>query len=171
MSTSGRTRQVSALGRVTDPRALDASTGPCGRVRVVIPEGWAREGAAIEVVVPSKVECGVCRGGGCDRCNRSGAHRLTGADTERTLELSLPPLEGDAVLLRVPQPFGASAELELLNVEVTKGETASSCCRLMRKDAALVPAGTETQASTTLRWLWLVALIAVLLVAALISRS
>jgi hypothetical protein len=165
---------VSELGRVTDPRALDASTGPCGRVRVVIPEGWAREGASIEVVLPSKVECGVCRGGGCDRCGRSGAHRLPAAEAERTLELSLPPLEGGAVLLRVPRPFGASAELELLNVEVTKGETASSCCRLMHANAALAAANggeIDTRATTTLRWLWLVALVAVLVVAALISRS
>lgn len=165
---------MNELGRVTDPRALDASTGACGRVRVVIPEGWAREGAAIEVLLPCKVECGVCRGGGCDRCGRSGAHRLPAAEAERTLELSLPPLDGDAVLLRVPRPFGASTELELLNVEVTKGEVASSCCRLMRANAALEPArgrAIDTQTSTTLRWLWLVALVAVLVVAAVISRS
>lgn len=162
---------MSELGRVTDPRALDASTGSCGRVRVVIPEGWAREGAAIEVVLPAKVECGVCRGGGCDRCGRSGAHRLPAGEAERTLELSLPPLTGDAILLRVPRPFGATAELELLNVEVTKGETASSCCRLMRADAGRSHAAVEPQASVALRWVWLVALVAVLVVAAWMARG
>ena len=161
---------MSELGRVTDPRALDASTGTCGRVRVVIPEGWARAGAAIEVVLPPKVECGVCRGGGCDRCGCSGAHRLPAGEAERTLELSLPPLAGDAVLLRVPHPFGAAAELELLNVEVAKGEIASSCCRLMRDHAALAPRASEPQASTALRWVWLVALVAVLIAAAWMAR-
>lgn len=161
---------MSELGRVTDPRALDASTGPCGRVRVVIPEGWAREGAAIEVVLPSKIECGVCRGGGCDRCGRSGAHRLPATEAERTLELSLPPLENDAVLLRVPHPFGPSVELELLNVEVSKGDTPSSCCRLMRAEAPLARAPVDAPADA-LRWLWLVALVAVLVIAALMARS
>ncbi|MBL8743233.1 MAG: hypothetical protein JNK04_19115, partial [Myxococcales bacterium] len=92
--------------------------------------------------------------------------------SERTLELSLPPLEGDAVLLRVPRPFGPAADLELLNVEVKKGDEASSCCRLMRESPALASRDAGSAPRTdAMRWLWLVALIAVLILAAVMARS
>jgi len=159
---------VNELGRVTDPRALDAATGPCGRVRVVIPEDWARTGAAIEVGLPARVECGVCRGGGCDRCGRSGAHRLPAEESERTLELSLPPLENDAVLLRVPNPFGADSDLQLLTVEVATGDAASSCCRLLTTSAPLTQERTASSATPTIAsWVWLLVLVSILVVAAL----
>jgi hypothetical protein len=159
---------VTELGRVTDPRALDAATGSCGRVRVVIPEGWARAGAAIEVVLPPRVECGVCRGGGCDRCGRSGAHRLPAQESERTLALSLPPLECGAVLLRVPNPFGSTADLELLTVEVATGEEASSCCRLMAAEAPEAqPLAANAGPTAMASWAWLLLLVSILVVAAL----
>jgi hypothetical protein len=91
---------------------------------------------------------------------------LTRRRSGRTLEPAA-ALAGDAVLLRVPP---ARQELELLNVEVAKGETASSCCRLMRDHAALAPRASEPQASTALRWVWLVALVAVLIAAAWMAR-
>jgi hypothetical protein len=107
---------VSALGRVLDPGAINALTGPSGRFEVRVPEAWA--GHAIQVVVPVRVECSRCDGGGCDACARSGAIKLDPAAARRVLIASLPSDIGSGVALRLVHPFGEEGPLEILILEL-----------------------------------------------------
>ena len=62
------------LGRLLDPDALDAKVKePRGRVSIVVPSAWLREGARLSLTLPQKLRCDLCDGGGCDPCARSGA--------------------------------------------------------------------------------------------------
>jgi hypothetical protein len=68
--------------RLLDPSALDKKTSPRGRLSIVVPTEWLREGARLEVELPTRVRCDLCDGGGCDACGRSGAYRVPeGAST------------------------------------------------------------------------------------------
>src|SRR3954470_9555242 len=96
-----------ALGRVLDPRALDEGTGPRGRVQITVPAAWLAAGCRIEILVPRRVPCARCDGGGCDACGKSGVLRAPDDEAERRLEITLPGTQNEAVALRLADPFGA----------------------------------------------------------------
>lgn len=103
--------------RLLDPAALDAkTTAPRGRVSIVVPQTWLREGSRLAVDVPKRVRCDLCDGGGCDACARSGAYVVE----PTTVEVTLPRVTDDALALRLTNAF-ADREPALLLVRVAAG--------------------------------------------------
>jgi hypothetical protein len=130
---------VRPVARVLDPDVLDAGTGPRGKLTIDVPETWLAEGAIIDVVVPKRVACARCDGGGCDGCTRSGAIRLAEDDTRRMLRLHLGASPAEGCLLRVAQPLGEDAGLEQLVIQVRRAAEASpSCQRVIQPEAAVL---------------------------------
>src|SRR5690242_3451348 len=80
----------SSLGRVVDPRALDASSGARARLRVGVPAAWLAEGGELELRVPARLACARCDGGGCDGCARSGALRAPEPASARVVRAYVP---------------------------------------------------------------------------------
>ncbi|MGZ3448549.1 MAG: hypothetical protein ACXVEF_03070 [Polyangiales bacterium] len=112
--------------RLLDPAALDKKRTPRGRLSIVVPTKWLREGARLEVDLPAKVRCDLCDGGGCDACGRSGAYR---APEERgPLAVTLPRVSDDVFALRLTNPFGEH-EPALLVVRVAGGVESSAGVR------------------------------------------
>jgi hypothetical protein len=126
----------SALGRVLDPRALDEGTGARGRLRFEVPAAWLDEGCRLDILVPRRVPCARCDGGGCDACGKSGVLRAPDAEAERRLEILLPEACGDAVALRLVDPFGAGL-VEQLILEIRVGDASPSVTRLVDPPAPL----------------------------------
>ena len=108
----------SSLGRVLDPSALDASTGPRARLRVDVPESWLAEGAELSLTVPARLSCARCDGGGCDGCARSGALRAPEQAEARVVRAQVPRIAESAVAIRITYPFGADHGIEQLLVEL-----------------------------------------------------
>jgi hypothetical protein len=104
--------------RLLDPAALDAKRSPRGRLSIVVPTGWLRDGARLEVTLPAKLRCDHCDGGGCDACDRSGAYRLP--DDRQPIAITLPRVTDDVLAVRVTNPFG-DREPALLIVRVAAG--------------------------------------------------
>lgn len=115
------------LGRVLDPQQVSASAGPIAKINVAMPAAWA--GSLIQLDVPLLLSCGACDGGGCDRCNRSGAVRRS--EPSSLVQLTLPAVLGEGVRVRLVRPFD-SEELEILLVDVVPCETPSPCCQQVR---------------------------------------
>jgi hypothetical protein len=113
------------LGRVLDPRALDASTGPRGAHAITIPPAWGRRGAELRVALPKRLTCARCDGGGCDGCGRSGALRGPDDARARAVLVTLPAGLGDEVALRVQRPFGADGGVSQLILRVRIGTPTS----------------------------------------------
>ena len=108
-----------ALGRLLDPDALDAKVKePRGRVSIVVPTAWLREGARLAVSLPQKLRCDLCDGGGCDVCARSGAYRLP--DERPPLAITLPRVTDDVLALRVQNPIAGELPT-LLVVRIAAG--------------------------------------------------
>ena len=120
------------LAQVTDVDALDAHDGTCARVTITVPSAWA--GATLAIVVPRRMSCERCGGGGCDSCDRSGA--LRAPDEARELRLTLPCPVGDGALIRVPAPF-ADPSIEQLIVELKIGELSAGVSRISPPTRAL----------------------------------
>ncbi|NUP14185.1 MAG: hypothetical protein HOW73_49760 [Polyangiaceae bacterium] len=115
---------MNRLAQVTDPEALARFDGSCAKLRIEVPPAWA--GADIEVNVPGKLACWHCDAGGCDRCGRSGAIRLS--TPGRTLPLRLPREPRDAAVIRLPHPFADEA-LGMLMLEIVAAGSPSPSCR------------------------------------------
>lgn len=112
-----------ALSRILDPSALDACDKPRGRLVIEVPAHFA--GAEIDIVLPPRVTCARCDGGGCDGCGRRGGHRLSGEPEARVVRVTLPlALEGGA-LLRIVRPLEGEAAIHQLLVEARLAENAS----------------------------------------------
>jgi hypothetical protein len=107
---------------------------------VSVPESWFVDGATIEVELPRNLTCAACDGGGCDRCERSGAVTLRGRkEPAEMVEVTIPrPLATEevpsskarVVILRIPERGGlpgASEELPRGNLllSVRSGADAS----------------------------------------------
>src|SRR4051812_35228880 len=114
--------------RLLDPAALDEKREPRGRASIVVPTEWLREGARLEVDLPSRLKCDLCDGGGCDACNRSGAYKL--ADDRAPLALTLPRVTDDHLALRVTNPL-ADATPALLVIRVAAGDSPSKGVRYL----------------------------------------
>jgi hypothetical protein len=93
------------LARILQDDALTGPRGPDGRHEIVVPDGWLLESAWIEVPLPRLLNCAACEGGGCDRCDRSGAVTTRPRKTpDEVVEVQLP---GQApAILRVPRRGG-----------------------------------------------------------------
>jgi len=111
-----------ADARLLDPAALDAKKSPRARVSIIVPSNWLREGARLELVLPNKLRCDLCDGGGCDACGRSGAYRAP--EEGKKIALTLPRVTDDYLALRVTNPFG-DQEPALLVVRLVAGPTPS----------------------------------------------
>ncbi len=81
------------------------------RFRVKVQKDWLDEAATVELELPRNLECAKCDGGGCDRCERSGAISLRGRkEPAELLRITLPRRElnlettgsGRSVVVRVP---------------------------------------------------------------------
>ena len=116
---------MNELGKVLDPTELDSAEGRRGRVEITVPNEWLAGGAEIELVAPKRIPCARCDGGGCESCARSGAIRLADEPEARTLRARLPSGSRKAFALRIPNPFGANANVAQLIVELRSGEAAS----------------------------------------------
>lgn len=126
---------MSTLGRVLDPEELDDAEGPRGKLAVDVPQEWMAAGDAIEIVIPRRVACARCDGGGCDECSRSGALRIEGDDDARTVRLSLPE---EPAAVRLVRPLGEDANLEQLVVELRACPEASAYVRRVPSELPLV---------------------------------
>ena len=116
---------MNELGRVLDPTELDRSEGRRGRLEITVPGEWLAGGAEIELVVPKRIPCARCDGGGCESCDRSGALRLADEPGRRTLRARLPSGSREAFALRITNPFGVSADIAQLIVELRSGVAAT----------------------------------------------
>ena len=129
---------MSKLARVLDPEELDRAEGSRGRFVLDLPEAWLEAGGAIELVVPARVTCARCDGGGCDDCGRSGGLRLGGDELARTLQLALPAATHDfraaRSIVRLARPLGASAELDQLWIELRPAPEPSPFCKRVPHD-------------------------------------
>ena len=101
------------LARLLDPAEVDAIDGPHGKMSIELSE--ARLGETVEIVVPARLACARCEGGGCDSCGRSGAIRLELDEDDRKTQFGLPDAAPSGVRVRLLRPV---AGLELLTVEV-----------------------------------------------------
>lgn len=117
------------LARLVDPAALDAGSGPRARIGVDVPTDWLVAGAEVELVLPMRIGCAHCEGGGCDGCGRSGALRLPPSSTERTVRLTLPRRSAGAVV-RLVHPLDSDA-LEQLLIEIRPAAQASDHLRCL----------------------------------------
>jgi len=150
--------------RLLDPAALDAKRSPRGRVSIVVPTAWLREGARLEVDLPAKLRCDHCDGGGCDACERSGAYRLP--DDRSPISLTLPRVTDDHLAVRVTNPFG-DREPTLLIVRVAAATEPSPGVRYVGPHHDVEPVGAPgiprlPKIPSWLFWALLVAVAAVL---------
>lgn len=109
--------------RLLDPAALDAKGSPRARVSIIVKAEWLREGARLELLLPAKLRCDLCDGGGCDACGRSGAYRSP--EEGKKVALTLPRVTDDYLALRVTNPFG-DQEPALLVVRLAAGPEPSA---------------------------------------------
>ena len=108
---------MAELARLLDRAELDALEGPHGKMTTTFSS--AQLGEEVAIVVPSRVVCARCDGGGCDACGRSGAIRIDREESERTAYFVLPTEAGDGSFrVRLVRPLGDDAGLEQLTVDV-----------------------------------------------------
>jgi hypothetical protein len=105
------------LGRITG--TIDCPRGPDAQMSVSVPEEWIAGGATLQIALPRNLTCATCHGGGCDRCERSGAVSLRARRAEaETVEVTLPrgaaqaagasaaPGTARSVVVRIPERGG-----------------------------------------------------------------
>ncbi len=123
---------MAELARVLDKDALASATGKAGRTSLRVPAAWLAHGETIELVVPARLQCVRCDGGGCDGCDRSGGLRLDADEASRRVRLVLPKRTDErAFVVRLVQPLGDAVALEQLEVEIAVGDiTTAGCTRI-----------------------------------------
>lgn len=131
---------MGVLGKVTGD--LDARRGPDVAFQISVPREWF--GREIAVILPRNLHCAACGGGGCDRCDRSGAVTLRDREDEPVeLRVRLPPpdVSSAAVCLRIPEEGGRATEEELgrghLLLTVRRGEQPSADVSLVHVGGTL----------------------------------
>ena len=125
------------LGSVLERDEL--TTGPHGRLTVDVLDAWLPPGTVLEVVVPGRLACARCEGGGCDACGKSGAIRLAGDEQERSLRITL---SESARRVRLVRPLGEDAGLDQLVVELRPAAVPSDFCRRAQGESgrrAIIP--------------------------------
>lgn len=125
---------------------LESPRGPDASHRLRVPRAFLARGATVEFELPRHLTCAACDGGGCDRCERSGAVTLRGrGDPIERLELSLP--QGDreeAFVIRVPErggmpPAGSGLPRGHLLLRVEPCEASQASPTLRRTKPSLKP--------------------------------
>lgn len=109
---------MNELARLLDRDEVDAAEGPRGQMTLEVPREWLTNGERVVVVVPPRLVCARCDGGGCDGCGRSGALRIAGDEAERTTQLVLPATTSDHLVVRLVRPLGDAIDLAQLRIEV-----------------------------------------------------
>ena len=110
----------------------DHADGPRGRLTVDLPEAWLDGGSALEIIVPTRLACARCEGGGCDACGKSGAIRISGGEDVRRVRITL---SQSARGLRLTRPLGPDAGLDQLVIELRPAAVASAFCRRVERSA------------------------------------
>jgi hypothetical protein len=150
-----------ADARLLDPAALDEKRTPRGRISIVVPRAWLRDGARLEVEVPARLRCDLCDGGGCDACARSGGYRAP--EPRIPIAITLPRVSDDHLALRVTNPFGDGVP-DLLIVHVAGADLASPGVRYVGPnhdvDPVAGPLATIPKVPAWLPWAILIALAA-----------
>ena len=135
------------LGRVIH-RDADAPRGPDAQHRVRVPRRWFHERLTIELELPRNLGCAACEGGGCDRCDRSGAVSVRGrSEPPELVTVTLASNEsGGPVVVRIPEqgglaPAGSSLPRGhlFLRIEPSDATHPSSSVGLSRKPAPESP--------------------------------
>ena len=158
---------MSDVLRLLDPDALDRKREPRGRASIVVPTAWLREGARLEVDLPTRLRCDLCDGGGCDACERSGGYRLP--KPRAPLAITLPRVTDDAFALRVTNPV-ADASPTLLVVRVAAGLEASAGVRWIGVNHDVDPRVGGPSLSNVSGRLRTVALVALVALVAAVAR-
>ena len=117
-----------ALGRVVDPAELDAASARRACASLSLPEAWLREPSRVRFLVPRRLSCDGCQGGGCGGCDNRGGF-VVPEELDRTVDLSLAGGVGP-VRVRVVPAFAASAGFDVLLVRVRSGEPSLGAQRL-----------------------------------------
>jgi DnaJ-class molecular chaperone len=120
---------VVELAQVLLPKDLPRGADVQWRVDVL--RGTLQKGVQLELEMPRRLPCAKCEGGGCDRCERSGAIVLRQA-TEPAEQLSvlLSEAQHGMVRLRIPQRGGPGSADEVrgdLELILCEAEVNSSC--------------------------------------------
>lgn len=154
-----------ALGRVVDPAELDAASARRACASLSLPEAWLREPSRVRFVVPRRLSCEACQGGGCGGCDNRGGFVVPEA-LDRTVDLSL---AGSAAPLRVRvvPAFAASAGFDVLLVRVRSGEPSLGAQRLDLER----PGSTRARPSVDARLYGLVAVALALLAAVALAAT
>ena len=125
------------LARVLDTDALASHGGTSGRVILRVPARWLTDGDTIELVVPTRLVCALCEGGGCDRCERRGGLRVDGDKAMRRLRVVLPKrVAPGAFVMRVVRPLGDAMAPEHLLLQISVGDIPSEGCTRIDPSAA-----------------------------------
>jgi hypothetical protein len=125
------------LGKIM-PAAPDEGRGPDGVHKVRVLKDWLCQGATVDVELPRNLHCAQCRGGGCDRCERSGAITLRSKqEPAEVVTLTLPYDQGEddrGVIVRVPEFGGFATEQDgprgLLLLRIIGAEASDESVRL-----------------------------------------
>lgn len=86
--------------------------------RIHVAAEWLEEGALIEFELPRNLKCATCEGGGCDKCERSGAISVRGRkELGEVVQVTLPvrgessiesTSSGRSIVIRIPERGGIS---------------------------------------------------------------
>lgn len=130
---------MTELARLLDRDEIDSAEGPRGTMMIALPPEWLAAGDPVEVVVPTRLVCARCDGGGCDACGRSGAIRIAGEQAERTTRFVLPKTTSERLVVRLLHPLGDAIDLSQLCIDVriatASSPTTEGCTRLERPRA------------------------------------
>jgi len=101
------------LGRVTGN--VEVPRGPDVLHKVRVKPEWLANGATIEFELPRNLSCAACKGGGCDKCDRSGAITLRERrEPAELVTVTLPrhtsdmetTASGHGIVVRIPERGG-----------------------------------------------------------------
>lgn len=91
--------------------------GPDVQHKVGVKRSWLLRGETIELTLPRNLACAACKGGGCDKCERSGAITLRARNVEAVpIKVPLPRRSAEelarepSLVLRIPEQGGAPPE-------------------------------------------------------------
>jgi hypothetical protein len=108
------------LGRVTG--SVEVPRGPDVIHRVRVKPEWLEQGATIEIELPRNLSCAACKGGGCDKCQRSGAITLRSrSEPVELVTVTLPrahrdmetTASGKSLVVRIPERGGLADSPDL----------------------------------------------------------
>jgi hypothetical protein len=99
---------------------VDVPRGPDVLHRIRVAAAWLEEGALVEFELPRNLRCASCEGGGCDRCERSGAISVRGkSEPGEVVQVTLPKraessyestASGRTIVIRIPERGGMAED-------------------------------------------------------------